>query len=69
VSRQQSLVSSATIVNIRSRSDVPFRSELPRAAEKMAPGDWQHRNIQIVIQTTIINDNVGEPRAVAAYVW
>ena len=43
--------------------------ELPRAAEKMAPGDWQHRNIQIVIQTTIINDNVGEPRAVAAYVW
>lgn len=39
------------------------------AAEKMAPGDWQHRNIQIVIQTTIINDNVGEPRAVAAYVW
>jgi hypothetical protein len=39
------------------------------AAERMAPGDWQHKNIQIVIQTTIINDNVGEPRAVAAYVW
>lgn len=39
------------------------------AAEKMAPGDWQHKNIQIVIQTTIINDNAGEPRAIAAYIW
>lgn len=38
-------------------------------AEKMAPGDWQHKNIQIVIQTNIINDNAGEPRAVAAYLW
>lgn len=39
------------------------------SAERMAPGDWQHKNIQIVIQTTIINDNAGEPRAVAAYIW
>jgi hypothetical protein len=39
------------------------------AAEKIAPGDWQHKNIQIVIETTIINDNAGEPRAVAAYLW
>lgn len=39
------------------------------SAEKMAPGDWQHKNVQIVIQTTIINDNAGEPRVVAAYIW
>ncbi|HEY6467614.1 MAG TPA: hypothetical protein VIY69_16550 [Candidatus Acidoferrales bacterium] len=39
------------------------------SAEEMAPGDWQHKNIQIVIQTTIINDSAGEPRAVAAYIW
>jgi hypothetical protein len=38
-------------------------------AEKLAPGDWQHKNIQIVIQTTIINENAGEPRVLAAYLW
>ncbi len=38
-------------------------------AEKLAPGDWQHENIQIVIQTTIINESAGEPRILAAYVW
>ncbi|HTZ75382.1 MAG TPA: hypothetical protein VMB47_15780 [Candidatus Aquilonibacter sp.] len=38
-------------------------------AEKLAPGDWQHKNIQIVIQTTIISENAGEPRVLAAYLW
>jgi hypothetical protein len=39
------------------------------SAEKLAPGDWKHKNIQIVIGTTIINENAGEPRVLTAYVW
>ena len=38
-------------------------------AEKLAPGDWKHKNIQIVIATTIMGENAGQPRVVAAYVW
>ncbi len=38
-------------------------------AEKLSPGDWKHKNIQIVIGTTVIGDNAGQPRVLAAYVW
>jgi hypothetical protein len=39
------------------------------SAAGLAPGDWQHKNVQIVIATTIINENAGEPHVVAAYTW
>jgi hypothetical protein len=38
-------------------------------AEKLQPGDWNHKNIQIVIGATIIGDNAGQPRVLAAYLW
>jgi hypothetical protein len=38
-------------------------------AEQLASGDWKHKNIQIVIATTIINENAGEPHVLAAYTW
>jgi hypothetical protein len=38
-------------------------------AEKLDSGDWKHKNIQIVIGTTVIDENAGQPRVLAAYLW
>jgi hypothetical protein len=39
------------------------------AAEKLAPGDWKHANVQIVLRTTVIGNDAGEPQVLAAYLW
>ena len=39
------------------------------AAEKLAPGDWKNKNIQIVLETSVIGGNPGQPRVLAAYLW
>lgn len=38
-------------------------------AESLAPGDWEHRNIQIVLATTIIGEDPGKPQVLASYIW
>lgn len=38
-------------------------------AEKLAPGDWAKANIQIVIATTVIGENPGKARVLAARAW
>lgn len=38
-------------------------------AEKLAPGDWAKANIQIVIGTTVIGENPGKARVLAARAW
>jgi hypothetical protein len=38
-------------------------------AEKLAPGDWKRKNIQVVIATRVIGENAGSPRVLAAYIW
>jgi hypothetical protein len=38
-------------------------------AEALAPGDWKHRNIQIVLGTAIIRDDPGKPTVLASYTW
>jgi hypothetical protein len=38
-------------------------------AAKLAPGDWKHKNIQIVVAAKVIAENSGTPRVLAAYVW
>jgi len=38
-------------------------------AEKLAPGDWNKANIQMVIETTVIGDNPGKARVLAARIW
>lgn len=38
-------------------------------AEKMAPGDWTKANVQIVLETTVIGENPGKAKVVAARVW
>lgn len=36
---------------------------------KQAPKDWEHKNVQIVITTQVINGHSGPPRIVAANFW
>jgi hypothetical protein len=37
--------------------------------ETLAPGDWKHKNIQVVIETAIIGGNHGKPHVISAYLW
>jgi hypothetical protein len=36
-------------------------------AERLAPGDWRHANVQFVLETKVVNDVAGEPKVIAAY--
>jgi hypothetical protein len=36
---------------------------------KQVPSDWKHRNIEIVLETEVIQEHSGPPRVVAAYAW
>ena len=36
---------------------------------RKAPGNWQHRNLQAVIATKVIDGHSGPPRLVASYFW
>lgn len=38
-------------------------------AGKMASGDWSKGNIEFVVATTIVGDDPGQPRVVAARIW
>lgn len=38
-------------------------------AAKLAPGDWEHKNIQAVISAKVIGENSGPPHVLAAHVW
>jgi hypothetical protein len=38
-------------------------------AAKLVPGDWEHKNIQIVVAAKVIGENSGTPRVLAACLW
>ena len=39
------------------------------SAARLAPGDWKRANLQIVVQTNVIDQKPGVPRVMAAYLW
>ncbi len=38
-------------------------------AKKFAPGDWNHKNLEIVIATSVANNMPGAPQVIGAYMW
>jgi hypothetical protein len=36
---------------------------------RTAPPDWQKKNLQVVVETTVIDSVAGPPRVVATYFW
>ena len=36
---------------------------------RVAPKDWEHKNIEVVIETQVIDGRSGPPRIAAVYVW
>ena len=38
-------------------------------AAKLAPGGWEHSNIQILISASLVGDHPGPPRVLLTYVW
>jgi hypothetical protein len=65
------VVTAAGIIAHGTRAAGEFLSEpsYMAQAEKMAPGDWTHKNIQVVIATKVIGENAAPPRVLAAYIW
>ena len=45
------------------------RSDYLEQAFRSAPPDWQKKNLQVVLQTTITDSVPGPPRVVATYFW
>lgn len=43
--------------------------EYLREALRTAPPDWQKKNLQVVVQTNVIDNVAGPPRVIAAYFW
>ncbi len=39
------------------------------AIAKVAPKDWEHKNLQVVLSTKVIAGNSGPPRVLATYFW
>ena len=39
------------------------------AIAKVAPKDWEHKNLQVVLSTKVIGGNSGPPRVLATYFW
>lgn len=40
-----------------------------KTAAKQLPANWEHRNIQLVISTKVINGNSGPPKVVDQFIW
>jgi hypothetical protein len=40
-----------------------------KEAARLAPGDWSHKNIQIVISAVVIGENSGPPHVISAHLW
>jgi hypothetical protein len=62
---QRSLVGARTIAAGALLTNPEY---LERVAKQM-PKNWEHRNIQLVIATKVINGHSGPPRVVDQYVW
>jgi hypothetical protein len=45
------------------------RRDYLEAAFRTAPPDWQKKNLQVVLQTTVTDSVAGPPRVVAIYYW
>jgi hypothetical protein len=45
------------------------RSDYLEQAFRSAPPDWQKKNLQVVLQTTVTDSVPGPPRVVATYFW
>ena len=39
------------------------------SVERTLPGGWDRRNIELVIQTKLVNEDWGEPQLVTTHVW
>jgi hypothetical protein len=39
------------------------------AVARLGPKNWERKNVQIVVATTVISGNSGPPRVIATYFW
>jgi hypothetical protein len=45
------------------------QSRYMEAAAKLAPGDSKHKNVQVVIGTSVVGEDAGPPHVLAAATW
>ena len=68
---QQSVVAGGGITHFGTMAAGVFltNSTYFREALKSAPRDWYKKNIQIVLQTKVVEGTPGPPNILAAYFW
>jgi len=62
-------VAGITAPGSEAAAEVASNSEDLERALRNAPRDWSHRNVQIVVKTTVTDGVAGPPQIVAVYVW
>ena len=67
----QAVVAAAGIAAMGSQAAGEFITNPRFFAEglKTAPADWQKKNLEVVVQTSVVDNLAGPPRVIATYFW
>jgi hypothetical protein len=60
---------SGLVLGTRAAAECTLDAACLSSAEQLRAGDWEHRNVQIVVATKVIGEDSGAPRVVAAHLW
>ena len=62
-------VSAMTFRGTSAGGDFLTNAEYMREAFRAAPRDWNRKNLQLVLKTTLVGGTAGPPKVVASYFW
>lgn len=60
---------SGLVLGTRAAGECAIDASCLSSAERMAQGNWDGRNVQIVVGAAVIGEDSGAPRVLAAHVW
>jgi hypothetical protein len=60
---------SGLVLGTRAAAECVLDAACLSSAEQLRTGDWEHRNVQIVVASKVIGEDTGAPRVVAAHLW
>jgi hypothetical protein len=63
------LTVSGLVLGTRAAGECLIDAECLESAERLGPGDWSTRNLQIVVSAAVIGEDAGAPRVVALHSW
>jgi hypothetical protein len=66
---QPVLMTSGLLLGTRAAAECLVDAACMSEARRLAQQDWSNRNIQIVVSTTVVDEDLGVPRVVAVHLW